>query len=84
MSHPEFFLHARWMMNGRMVEFSVNRGHQHDHKRLGVVSFEPDEWEAFRPLVVGGMRAAGFARIKVEMMDQTRHDVRKPWVPSVH
>jgi len=68
----DFFLQARWMMEGRMVEFSVNRGTQADHTKLGEVAFEPDEWEAFRPIIVGGMRAASYARIKVEMMDQTR------------
>ncbi len=72
----QFFFHVQWMLEGRMIQFSVCRGTQHDHKKLGEVSFEPEEWEAFRPVVIGGMRAAGYAHIKIEMMDQTRQGPR--------
>ena len=75
-----FRFEARHMMNGRIVEFSVFRGHQAaDAKPLGALTFEADEWEEFRPIVINGMRAAGYLKIPVEFMDQTR---QKPH--SVH
>ena len=75
-----FRFEARYMMQGRVVEFTVARGHQAaDAKQLGALTFEPEEWEEFRTIVVNGMRAAGYLRIPVEFMDQTR---QKPH--SVH
>ena len=68
-----FRFQARYMMNGRVVEFTVARGHQAaDCKPLGALTFDPNEWEEFRPIVVNGMRAAGYLKIPVEFMDQTR------------
>ncbi len=68
-----FRFEARYMMNGRIVEFSVHRGAQAaDKKPLGALTFDPEEWEEFRPIVVNGMRAAGYLKIPVEFMDQTR------------
>ena len=68
-----FRFEARYMMQGRIVEFSVHRGHQAaEAKPLGALTFEPEEWEEFRHIVVNGMRAAGYLRIPVEFMDQTR------------
>ena len=68
-----FRFEARYMMEGRIIEFTVARGHQAaDAKPLGALTFEPDEWEEFRHIVVNGMRAAGYLKIPVEFMDQPR------------
>jgi hypothetical protein len=68
-----FRFEARYMMEGRIVEFTVARGHQAaDAKQLGALTFDPAEWEEFRHIVVNGMRAAGYLKIPVEFMDQTR------------
>lgn len=68
-----FRFEARYMMEGRIIEFRVARGTQAaDSTPLGALTFEPDAWEEFRPIVVNGMRAAGYMKIPVEFMDQTR------------
>ena len=68
-----FRFEATLMMQGRVVEFRVHRGHQAaDAKPLGALTFELEEWEEFRPIEVNGMRAAGYLKIPVEFMDQTR------------
>ena len=68
-----FRFEARRMMEGRIVEFAVFRGHQAaDAKPLGALTFDPEEWEEFRPIIVNGMRAASYMKIPVEFMDQTR------------
>ncbi len=68
-----FYLEARRTLNGRMVEFVVNNGTRAGNRvPLGLISFTPEEWEAFRPVIIGGMRAAGYLRTPIEFMDQTR------------
>ena len=68
-----FRFEARYMMEGRIVEFTVARGHQAaDAKQLGALTFDPVEWEEFRHVVVNGMRAASYLKIPIEFMDQTR------------
>lgn len=68
-----FRFEARYMMQGRIVEFTVARGHQAaDAKQLGALTFEVDEWEEFRHVVINGMRAASYLKIPIEFMDQTR------------
>ncbi len=68
-----FRFEARYMMQGRIVEFTVARGHQAaDAKQLGALTFDPEEWEEFRHVVVNGMRAASYLKIPIEFMDQTR------------
>ena len=68
-----FRFEARYMMQGRVVEFAVSRGHQAaEAKPLGALTFEREEWEEFRHVVVNGMRAAGYLKIPIEFMDQTR------------
>lgn len=68
-----FRFEARFRMQGRIVEFSVLRGSQAaDSKPLGALTFDPEEWEEFRPIVIHGMRAAGYLKIPVEFSDGTR------------
>ncbi len=68
-----FRFEARYMMEGRIVEFTVARGHQAaDAKALGALTFDPAEWEEFRHVVVNGMCAASYLKIPIEFMDQTR------------
>lgn len=72
-----FYFHARPMMNGRIVELAVYRGgrEQHDKLPLGTLSFDRSEWGAFRTVVIGGMRAASYARVPIEFMDGTRREL---------
>ncbi len=73
-----FRFEARYMMQGRIVEFSVHRGSQAaDAKSLGALTFDPVEWEEFRHVVVNGMRAASYLKIPIEFMDQTRQRPHK-------
>lgn len=68
-----FYLEARPMMEGRIIEFTVYRGtHEGKKTALGSLSFDQLEWESFRPLIIGGMRAAALARVPIELMDGTR------------
>ena len=68
-----FYLHAIPMMQGRQVELRVFRGTRAAPGVLhGMLVFEPGEWEAFRVMLLHGMRAAGYARIPIEFMDGTR------------
>lgn len=70
-----FYLHAVLMNNGQTVELRVGTGSQASHEPRGAITFQRDEWEAFRVLIVAGMRACGYARIPIEFMDQTRKDL---------
>ena len=68
-----FYIEAIPIMNGRQVELRVHRGTQHRKEgTMGSLAFAPDEWEQFRPLILGGMRTAGYMRIPIEFMDGTR------------
>ena len=68
-----FYLHANPIMQGRQVELRVFRGtRERPGDAHGALVFAPDEWEKFRTIIVGGMRAAGYLRIPVEFMDGTR------------
>ena len=67
-----FYLHAVLQNHGKMVELRVGVGSQAKHEMRGSISFQRDEWEAFRTVVIAGMRAAGYARIPIEFQDQTR------------
>lgn len=69
-----FYLQATRTMNGQMVELKVARGTRAHHEWLGAITLERVEWEGFRIIVIAGMRAAGYAHIPVELMDQTRTD----------
>lgn len=81
-----FYFLARRANHGRQIDFIVHNGSRDGQKiPLGIVSFTPAEWERFRPFVVGGMRAAGFARIPIEFQDQTRtEEGRHPNLKLVH
>jgi hypothetical protein len=68
-----FYLHAALMDQGTIVELRVGIGSRANHRMRGAITFSRDEWEAFRPIVVHGMRAASFLRTPVEFMDQTRN-----------
>ncbi len=71
-----FYLHARPMKNGRLVELVVYRGSRDgDKKPLGSLTFDRFEWDAFRTVVIGGMRAASYARVPIEFMDGTRREL---------
>lgn len=71
-----FYLHARPMMNGQIVELVVYRGSREGDKTpLGSLSFDRSEWDAFRTVIIGGMRAAGYARVPIEFMDGTRREL---------
>ena len=68
-----FYIEAIPMMNGRQIELRVHRGTRANQEgSLGSIAFAPDEWEKFRPIIIGGMRTAGYARIPIEFMDGTR------------
>lgn len=69
-----FYLKARPHMGGQLVELEVWRGRHEasDNTRLGSVNFTVDEWRAFRPFVIGGLRVAGYARVPIEFMDGLR------------
>ena len=68
-----FYIEAITMDLTRHVELRVHRGTRTRREAtLGSLAFDSDEWEAFRPIIVGGMRAASYLRIPVEFMDQTR------------
>ena len=65
-----FFIHAKPMMNGKVVELTVYEGtYKGDKVPMGSVSFEAPQWELFRELLIAGMRST---RVPVEMMDGTR------------
>ncbi len=67
-----FYLEAREVQNGRMVELVVYHGSKEGSKiPLGLLSFSPDEWKAFRPMIIGGMRTAALARVPFQLQDQT-------------
>ncbi len=72
-----FYFHARPMMDGRLVELVVYRGGRDDPNKLalGTLNFDRDEWQAFRPVIIGGMRAASYARVPIEFMDGTRREL---------
>jgi hypothetical protein len=72
-----FYFHARPMMNGHLVELAVYRGgrEQHDTLPVGTLSFDRSEWDAFRTVIIGGMRAASYARVPIEFMDGTRREL---------
>lgn len=71
-----FYLHARPMRNGQIVELTVYRGSRDGKKTaLGSLSFDRFEWDSFRTLVIGGMRAASYARVPIEFMDGTRREL---------
>lgn len=68
-----FFFLARYAMGGTMVELQIHRGTRDKQEGvLGSAYFSVEEWASFRPFIVGGMRAAGYARIPIQMLDQTR------------
>ncbi len=70
----QFYLEARSVQQGRLIELMVYNGTREGQKiALGLVAFTAEEWHKFRPLIVGGMRAAGLARVPVAFMDQTTH-----------
>lgn len=71
-----FYLHAVLQGGGKIVELRVGVGSQAKHQMRGSVTFQRDEWEAFRTLIIAGMRAAGYAHIPIEFMDQTRQEPR--------
>lgn len=67
-----FYLHAQPLMQGRQVELRVFRGtRERPGTPHGALVFEPDEWEKFRVMLIGGIRAAGYARIPIEFLDGT-------------
>ncbi len=67
-----FYFHAFPMIQGRQVEFRVYRGTRNDPGHMcGSLVFEPEEWKVFRIMLIGGIRAAGFARVPIEFMDGT-------------
>jgi len=68
-----FYLHAVLQNQGKIVELRIGVGSQSKHEMRGSVTFQRDEWEAFRTVIVAGMHAAGYARIPIEFQDQTRH-----------
>ncbi len=68
-----FYLEARPMMNGRLVELSFYNGKRKGLKLpLGSLTLEAAEWEALRQIIIAGMSKV---RIPVQIMDGTR---RKP------
>ncbi len=70
-----FYLHATPLLQGRQIELRVFRGTRNKPgTSCGVLVFEPDEWEKFRPIIVGGMRTAGYMRIPIEFVDGTRRN----------
>ena len=70
-----FYLEARPMMEGRIIELTVYHGtHEGKKVALGSLSFDQLEWESFRPIIIGGMRAASLVRIQVTFMDGTREE----------
>lgn len=76
-----FYFEARRAQLSPLVEFVVYNGSREGTKhQLGLLAFTPDEWQAFRTVIIGGMRAASFLRIPIEFMDQTR---QKPDLKSV-
>ena len=81
-----FFIEAIYLMDGRQVELRVHRGTRERREgSMGALCFAPDEWESFRPVIIGGMRAAGYLRIPIEFMDQTRKRApRNVKDPTVH
>ncbi len=71
-----FYLHARPTMGDKLVELVVYRGtHAGKKTPLGAVSFDREEWDAFRQVIIGGMRAASYARIPIEFMDGTKREL---------
>ena len=57
-----FYIEARRAQHGRVVELVVYNGLQNEARRgLGLIAFSPEEWEAFRPIISFGMRAAAHA-----------------------
>lgn len=71
-----FYLHARPMQGGRIVELAVYEG-EHQGKTntlLGAVTFDAAQWEDFRAILIGGMRVAAHLRVPVTMLDGTRRD----------
>jgi hypothetical protein len=72
-----FYFHARPVMNARLVELAVYRGgrEEHDKLPLGTLNFDRGEWDAFRTVIIGGMRAASYARVPIEFMDGTRREL---------
>ena len=75
-----FYLHARPTDQGRRVRLHVHTqtaGGDPD-EQLGTVEFAVDQWEAFRVMLVGGIRVAGFARIPISLNDGTRRRKLKP------
>ncbi len=68
-----FYIEAVAMNGVRQIELRVHRGSRdRPEGTMGSLAFAPEEWEAFRPIIIGGMRAAGYLRIPVQFMDQTR------------
>jgi hypothetical protein len=66
-------------MGGRLVELAIYRGsHAGKKTQLGAASFDLEEWAAFRPFIVGGMRAASYARIPIDFFDGTRIEPQAP------
>lgn len=67
-----FYLEAKPGNQGRIVELRFYNGtHAGAKQRLGSVVFNRLEWEAFRPLLVAGMR---LVRVPIELMDGTRRE----------
>lgn len=74
-----FYLHAQFMREGRQIEFRVFRGSRaRPGTPCGALLFSPAEWEQFRPIIIGGMRTAGYLRIAIEFQDGTRRDKPPP------
>ncbi len=65
-----FYLEARPMMSGRIVELSFYNGSRKGPKLpLGSITLEAPEWEALRQIIIAGMRKV---RVPMELMDGTR------------
>lgn len=66
------------MDQGKKVALIVYRGSQATAntqlEELGALTFARDEWEAFRRVLIAGIRAGGFLHIPIDFSDQTRRE----------
>ncbi len=76
-----FFLHARPMMNGKIVELTAYEG-THKGKQnvaMGSISFTAQQWELFRGVIIAGIN---HCRVPVEFLDGTRRNEKE--INKVH
>lgn len=71
-----FYFEAEAMDAGEQIELRVFNGKHatrkipNENRQIGVLTFTPEEWESFGPIVSDLMTLAGVRRIPIEFLNK--------------